>query len=376
MRVLFAMSRLLGGKTFSSQVIESMRDIPGLDSQFLFFDAEDYVHFKHTYRTLPLLGPWFPAAHVMRAKYEALERKDFDLVFLQSFDLLPGFEDVLAQVPTVLAHDSTNLLSYRLKLQADPSPKEYALYLLKRAVKTSAYRRALEHVDLFLPRTRWCARSLERDFGVEASRISVVPGAVDLDAWSPRPSPWAMGQEKLPRLLFVGNDFVRKGGHLLISMYRKHLHPHARLRIVSNDSSLAGMRLPAGVEWVRGVLPEHREDLLRHYGESDLFVFPTLKEHMGMVLVEAAASGLPLVATDVGGIGDVVEDGVNGRLMRYDASIGRWAEAILSILSNPLGMRRMGAESRRKAEAGFCGRLFRWRLVRALQSLVGARMAA
>jgi glycosyltransferase involved in cell wall biosynthesis len=72
-----------------------------------------------------------------------------------------------------------------------------------------------------------------------------------------------------------------------------------------------------------------------------------------MVTTEACAAGLPLVATDVGGVREAVRTGVNGILVPYREGAEAWAAALLRLIDDPALRAKMGAESRRLAEREF-----------------------
>jgi glycosyltransferase involved in cell wall biosynthesis len=92
-----------------------------------------------------------------------------------------------------------------------------------------------------------------------------------------------------------------------------------------------------------------REDLERVLPCLDLLVHPAEMEGLGVSLLQAAASGVPIVATEVGGIPEVVKDGINGCLIppRDPKAI---SQAVVKLLSDPEGARRMGAEGKRIVE--------------------------
>ena len=94
---------------------------------------------------------------------------------------------------------------------------------------------------------------------------------------------------------------------------------------------------------------ERVEDALR---AADLFVFPSVFEALGIALVEAAACGLPAVASRTGGIVDVVEDGVSGRLVA-PGDAAALAEALLGLSGDAALRSRMGREARAIALARF-----------------------
>ncbi|QEH38002.1 GDP-mannose-dependent alpha-mannosyltransferase [Aquisphaera giovannonii] len=77
------------------------------------------------------------------------------------------------------------------------------------------------------------------------------------------------------------------------------------------------------------------EDLADHYAAGDLFAFSSLTETFGNVVLEAMASGMPVVALRAGGVGDTVREGVNGLLVEAGDPPSRFAEALLSLVIDP-----------------------------------------
>lgn len=96
----------------------------------------------------------------------------------------------------------------------------------------------------------------------------------------------------------------------------------------------------------------NREALLQLYADSDIFVLPSITEGSPKVIPEAMTKGLPIVATRVGGIPELIEDGVNGILIEPRDPVGL-ANAIELLATNPIMRRTMGKASVDKAEA-FC----------------------
>jgi len=89
------------------------------------------------------------------------------------------------------------------------------------------------------------------------------------------------------------------------------------------------------------------EDLINAYKKADLFVMPTLKEGLGMVLLEAMAWGLPIIASNVGGIPEIIENGVDGLLVS-SASPKELAEALKKLMENKESREYLGANALKK----------------------------
>lgn len=198
---------------------------------------------------------------------------------------------------------------------------------------------------LFLPWSRWAAESLHRQ-GVPGERICVLPPGVDLKLWSPKSTARESTTGKL-RLLFVGGDFERKGGHILLDVFRRHFADRCELDIVTHSEVEAS----GGVHVHRA--GPNSPQLRALYRRADLFALPTRAECFGIATVEAMASGLPAIVGDVGGARDIVEDGVDGWLIEPNGS------ALCRALERAIDQREqlpdMGRRARQAAEKRFDG---------------------
>jgi glycosyltransferase involved in cell wall biosynthesis len=365
--ILCIFSRVLGGKTFSGQAMRALERIGGVKPRFVFLEEEDYATYGREIPFANRMTRMFIGSEIIRLKLKRNPPPPCDALMVQSFELLPACRGFDPSLPVVLAHDSTNVLSYRLIRDQNPSIKSGLLCWLKETAVTPVFRRHIPRVRAFLPRTRWCADSLVKDFGVDRRRIAVIPSGLDVDTWGP---PEGGRHGEIPVLLFVGNDFARKGGPFLLDLFDQRLRQRARLRIVSNDPCLRGRRPPPNVEIIQGLHPSDRAAMLSIFQSSDIFVFPTRKDQMGQALVEAASAGLPVVASNVGGVSEVVRDGENGRLLPRGASQEDWTQALIDLADDREKRLRYGRRGRELAEKEFSQEALRNRLEWALEEVV------
>ncbi|HLP43355.1 MAG TPA: hypothetical protein VK465_17760, partial [Fibrobacteria bacterium] len=200
---LFLLSRVLGGKTFSAQLMRALEGLPGFRFHFVFLEDEDYGRHIDKVPLANRAAGLFLGPEILKWKLRGQPPPPCDVVFVQSFELLPACSELDSRTPAVLAHDSTNLLSYRLIRDQDPSLAATLACWGKSVLTRPIYSRALRRVRAFLPRTRWCAESLVGDFGVNPDRIRVTPAGFDTRAWCPAPRKTA---NRTPVLLFVGDD--------------------------------------------------------------------------------------------------------------------------------------------------------------------------
>jgi 1,2-diacylglycerol 3-alpha-glucosyltransferase len=238
---------------------------------------------------------------------------------------------------------------------------EYVHYIWEtrftRAMAERLSRDFCDQCDLVLAPSTKIEKALA-EWGVTAD-VELLPTGVDAERFEVRDEAAVaelrtrFGIPEADRLLtFVGRIGLEKNLDLLVEAIAQVKTPGARLMIVGNgpyradlDRHIAALGVADRITFT-GYL--ERDEVAAAYATSDLFFFASLSETQGLVVAEAMASGLPVVAVEDLAVGDAVTDGVNGFLTpeRPDAL----AEAADRILSDPEMRAAMGAESRRRAE--------------------------
>lgn len=160
-----------------------------------------------------------------------------------------------------------------------------------------------------------------QEHGIE--RVELWPGGVDAARFCPGRQSAEMrdhltqGDAASPLLLYVGRLSAEKN----LESLRPWLEafPQARLALVGDGPHRKGLEKHfAGMSvFFAGFL--HREELAAAYASSDIFVMPSRTETLGLVVLEAMCSGLPVVAARAGGIPEMIEDGVSGYLVDSDS---------------------------------------------------------
>jgi len=201
--------------------------------------------------------------------------------------------------------------------------------------------------DLLMPFSAWAGDLLIRGGGVAPQRVQPMHVGLDLDTWQAVAKPERDAGERV-RLLFVGGEFERKGGPLLLEVFASHFGDRAELHLVTK-SAPAG--LPANV-FVHDALGSGDPALRELYRQADIFVLPTTSDLMPWVLLEAMASSCPVVTTPVGAIPEMVRDGETGLLVPVGQA-DALAAAIRTLIADPGLRRAMGARGRQVIEARY-----------------------
>ena len=250
--------------------------------------------------------------------------------------LLPGR---MRRTPTWISSDATPVNFDEIGRAYGHRRSVPAVEWVKRAVLRRAYGAAAGIVAW----SGWVERSLVRDYGVRPERIHVVrPGPV----LPPRID--RRGRASQVRLLFVGGDFARKGGHDLLTAFRG-LVGDVRLDVVTHTD----VPEEPGVHVHRGVTAG-APALLQLYGGADIAVLPTLGDASPYAVVEAMAHGLPVVTTDVGAIREAVLPERTGLLVPAADPLSL-RRALQRLVDQPHLRREMGRQARERAEQVYDG---------------------
>jgi D-inositol-3-phosphate glycosyltransferase len=198
-----------------------------------------------------------------------------------------------------------------------------------------------------------------RHYG-ELAPISVIPGGVDLERFSPRPQTEARAELGLRTddkvLLFVGRIQRLKGLEVLLRAFARLDDLPARLLIVGGQPGTSQesreiarlqhlatrLGIDARTTFVGAVAHER---LPLFYAAADATVMPSSYESFGLVAVESLACGTQLVATRVGGLSSIVRDGETGLLVPWrDADL--FAERLRQVLEDAPLRQRLASHAR------------------------------
>ena len=207
------------------------------------------------------------------------------------------------------------------------------------------------------------ADQLIQFYNADPARIEIVPPGVDHAFFSPGHSGgarWALKTDESPLLLFVGRIQPLKGVDVAVEALARLERDDARLWIVGGASGKVG---DTEVERIHQLVsdlglqdrvefkpPQPHHLLSTYYRAADVCLVPSRSESFGLVALEAAACGVPVVASAVGGLLTLVEHGHTGYLVE-SRDPGDYAAWVDSILADPVLARRLSVSAAARARS-------------------------
>jgi glycosyltransferase involved in cell wall biosynthesis len=250
---------------------------------------------------------------------------EFDAVVVNTQSVALNLADL--KKPLLVAFDATFRQLSAGRWFSDPPLGRVGTKLISKLIERE--RTLFEAAKTLLPWSRLAAQNVQEDYGIATEKISILPPSLEI------PPNFRRSTNSKPRALFVGGDFKRKGGDVLLDCYRKNFQGRIELDIVTQSATEA----EAGVRVWRNVAAGG-DDWKMLWNRADFFVFPSRLETFGIVLVEALTFGVPIIASKAGAAEEILADGRAGILLEK-ISPKSLAEAIEGVLAD-LG----GAETR------------------------------
>jgi glycosyltransferase involved in cell wall biosynthesis len=214
-------------------------------------------------------------------------------------------------------------------------------------------RRAIQKAARVIYASEWAKKSAIRDYAADASKLAVIPLGANLE--SPPALSTVQTRRRGPRLrlLFVGVDWERKGGPIAVEALEA-----LRAQGLMVTLTILGCKPPGLAEtedlkiipFLNKNDPSEAAQIADLYLTSDLFLLPTRAECAGIVFCEAAAYGMPVLATRTGGVDSIVEHEVTGLLFPPEARGDVYAAAIASLWRDAPRLNAMVQASRRAFE--------------------------
>jgi glycosyltransferase involved in cell wall biosynthesis len=204
--------------------------------------------------------------------------------------------------------------------------------------------------------SKYSVEKIQKYYGIDPKMIHIVPNGVDTDFFRPKSDQimtrQQFGLREGPCVLFVGNLIPRKGLPYLIEAAKQIIRKHPETTFAMAGEGPLKDRLINSVQKQKiasnfKFLGKVEENLLPSlYNTSDVFVLPSLQEGQGIVLLEAQASRIPVVAFETGGVKEAVRNGKTGFLVNPKDS-SALADAVIKLLDDKILREKMGLDGRK-----------------------------
>lgn len=285
--------------------------------------------------------PWTVRGSLLARQTLGPVMDSVDGIFMHTTTLAPLCTDLFLRKPAIISSDGTPANKREMRAAYGLPPESAAAERAKR----SLFKGIFACASGFVAWSTWTKQSFVDDYGCREEDVVVIPPGIDLERFAPGDR-----NHELPRLLFVGGDLVRKGGDMLLDVFRKRLRGKAQLILVTKTPLPEEPGVTVHVD-----VGANSPQLHALYASADVFVLPTRADCYSLVCMEALAAGLPIVATRVGGIPDMIQVGRTGYLVDVDEE-DRLGDALELLVSNPDLRARMSLACREEALRRFDAR--------------------
>jgi len=312
-------------------------------------------------RTLNYLS-FLICSTIILAFWRLLRRRNFDIIHCSN-------EYCCLFSPNVFTSHFCEREWYRLEKAGMTIRPAGALLQELKAPEYSIYRHLVAFIELLtfgrksskarIVVSECMKEDFRRHYGDAAEDIIVIPNGTDCDRFNPanrRLYRDSVRQRHIISagdfvLLFVGDGWERKGVPYIIEALSLVPKPHVKLLIVgSGDEKFYGQLAELKQVRERVIFVPHSRNLWEYYAASDIFVFPTRYEPFGLVILEAMASGLPVITSRSAGAADFATDGVDALLLGDPGDINDLAAKIGLLLSDAGLRETMSKQARVTAE--------------------------
>jgi len=290
----------------------------------------------------------------------AISKRRFDIV--HSVGINAKAANVIT-IPNIqpAKHEALSQLSERSQISVARIFTRWLYLETTTAIERKAYTdRPMRIPPLFLPISRGVEKDLRNHYDIGAAPVRVIPNAADTNVFKPLDQAervrWRQANGFHPEdiiLIFAGGEWTRKGLDIAIQSLGKIRNPQVKLFVAGHDADYCQfehLAIEAGVK-ERVIFGGFRRDIPAALGASDIFFFPSRYEAFSVATIEAAACGLPVVASRINGAEDFITPGENGAFVEHDA--GHAARVLQPLLENADMRKKMGKLARKSVESNY-----------------------
>jgi glycosyltransferase involved in cell wall biosynthesis len=363
-KIAFAMincNRRDGSARAVNEVAEKLAD-RGHEVHLYARKAEDLDLKKIRWHKIPGIG-WPDVADFLTYHVKvnrAIPRRYFDIIHSI------GCNTLRANVITIqnIQPAKKKILDRLGSLEEVSLPRRMTRALYLRVTADAEYKlythRPGRRPPLFLPVSRGVENELREHYNIGPAPVKIVPNAADLSIFKPISEEQRLAWRRANGLaaddvvlIFAGGEWVRKGLDLAIKGLSLVAEPRAKLYIAGDDPARETLKSLASKSGVAGrvIFGGFRKDMPIALASSDIFFFPSWYEAFSLATIEAAACGLPIVATSINGTEDFIQPGITGEFIKSDPK--HIAQVIEPLIRDSGKRMEMGRNARQLVEQNY-----------------------
>ncbi len=343
-KVLSIIEEYLGHKTYGHLMRTHFAQLSSCDVDFFWYNEDREIHTRILNRLLSYVptNSWLRdqnlTAHLLRIQlgfaYMArrlalrkLQQSNYAVLHFHTQPLAYLALDLMERCPTVVSIDRTIMQVAREKTH----PQLYWTYYPHYKIEKRVFQSAAAIVSF----SESARQSVIQDYNIHSGKVRVIYPGVNL---AQIPLPESSKKAKKPfNILFIGGDFERKGGYDLLSVFLKEFANDAELHLVTT----ATIQCDHSNVYIHNQVKAYTPEWLQLYQQADVFVMPTYSEPFGWVFVEAMAAGLPIIATTINAIPEIVHHKETGLLIQ-PGDRPALAESLRTLMQSPHLRTEMG----------------------------------
>lgn len=287
----------------------------------------------------------FYAKYFSRQLEKDLEKRPVDVLFVSASSQLIAYLET--DIPIIYMTDAT----FQQIQDYYPNFSNLAPYNIKQGIELD--KKAFEKATHCMLASEWNKNSAVNDYGINGSKISVVPCGANFDI-IPSADEKKLKAADSCNLLFLGVEWDRKGGDIALEAFRqlkqKAVNTHLHIIGCVPPHDLSNEKNITVIPFLDKNNPEHFQQMHEIFLQTDLLLLPTRAECAGVVFSEASAYGIPTITTDTGGVTTYVKNGINGFALPLQVGADVYAEKILQLLADKDAMQNLKLSCRKYYE--------------------------
>jgi glycosyltransferase involved in cell wall biosynthesis len=220
-----------------------------------------------------------------------------------------------------------------------------------------------EEADRISVPSRFVVQTFQR-YSIPDSKLVHIPYGVDLSQFRQ-----ALKTDDVFRVVFAGGMTLRKGVHYLLRAFAELKLQNSELLLIGtmNDEMRPFFKRYEGVYRYLGKIPQ--SELYQYYSQGSVFAMCSIEEGLAMVIPQAMACGLPIIATTNTGAEDIVRDGVDGFIIPI-RDVEKLKEKLVYLYERPEERMRMGQSAKERVSSGFTWDDYGDRIVAAYKNIL------